>query len=77
MFDWQTILVTLFILAAASYVARRALSRLLSFRAGRKRGSSSCDSGCGCSGVEKKAGAVQQPFSQIGRSRSINQRPTH
>ncbi|HEV7843746.1 MAG TPA: hypothetical protein VGO69_08605, partial [Pyrinomonadaceae bacterium] len=59
MLDWQTILVTLFILAAALYVARRGLSRLRSFRAG-KRNSSTCETGCGCSGVGKQAGAAQQ-----------------
>lgn len=76
MLDWQTILVTLFILAAALYVARRGLSRLRSFRAG-KRASAACEAGCGCSGVDKQAGGAQKTvLLKVGRHSSSRQRHT-
>jgi hypothetical protein len=66
MFDWQTILVTLFILAAALYVARRGIFRLRTFRAA-KRNSPACDAGCGCSGGSKQAVEIMKT-NLIGRS---------
>jgi hypothetical protein len=64
MLDWQTILVTLIILAAALYVSRRALSRLLSLRAGKRKGASTCEAGCGCSGGSKQAIEIQADVRQ-------------
>jgi hypothetical protein len=78
MLDWQAILVTLFILAAVFYVARRSLSRLRSFRAGKQRNASACEEGCGCSGTQKQAGASQPTtITKIGRVPSSRQHPTH
>ncbi|HKS26594.1 MAG TPA: hypothetical protein VJS44_02185 [Pyrinomonadaceae bacterium] len=53
MFDWQTILVALIIIAALLYAGRRALSRLRSFRLS-KRSATACEAGCGCSGAGKE-----------------------
>ncbi|MBD0369863.1 MAG: hypothetical protein ICV60_03350 [Pyrinomonadaceae bacterium] len=69
MFDWQTILVTLFILAAALYVARRVFSRLRSFRTSKRNTSSTCDAGCGCGGESTQA-AKHKTLTGIGRVRS-------
>lgn len=41
-FDWQPAAVALIVLAAAAYVARRALARLRSMRAGAKPGAPAC-----------------------------------
>jgi hypothetical protein len=46
MFDWQTIVVALILLAALFYVGRRGLTRLRSFNAS-KAGAASCETGCG------------------------------
>jgi cytochrome c peroxidase len=48
--DWQTIIVAIIILAAATYVARRGLARFNSFRAN----NSSCATGCGSCGSSEK-----------------------
>jgi len=50
-FDWQIIAVALVVACAAFYVARRALARLRSFRAG-ARADASCATGCGKCGDE-------------------------
>ena len=47
MFDWQTIIVALVILAALAYVSRRALNRLRSLRVSKHLAKSSCATGCG------------------------------
>ncbi|HYO91485.1 MAG TPA: FeoB-associated Cys-rich membrane protein [Pyrinomonadaceae bacterium] len=68
--DWQTILVALFIIGAALYAGRRALSRLRSFRTS-KRNPSSCEAGCGCSSTGKQDVAIEQkPLTPINRARS-------
>ncbi|HEX8175561.1 MAG TPA: hypothetical protein VF543_10610 [Pyrinomonadaceae bacterium] len=68
MLDWQTILVALLIIAASLYASGRALSRLRSFRTGR-RNSSACEAGCGCSGAGKAA-VEQKPLTSINRAPS-------
>ena len=67
-FDWQSIAVALVVLAALAYVARRALARLRSMRAGAKS-QVACGS-CG-EGDAKPLRAAPQPtvLVQIGRQR--------
>ena len=56
MFDWQTILTALIVLAALLYAARRGLSRLRSLRSSRGDAAALCASGCGkCGAAEKPA----------------------
>jgi hypothetical protein len=69
MFDWQTIVVALIILAALLYTGRRAFLRLRSFRAKR---ASDCATGCGSCGGEPKAPSAtpRTVFVEISRSRT-------
>ncbi|HKP71448.1 MAG TPA: hypothetical protein VJT82_00830 [Pyrinomonadaceae bacterium] len=55
--DWQTVAVSLIILAALAYVGRRGWSRLRSFAAG-GRAKAACATGCGSCGDEKPASAT-------------------
>ena len=77
MIDWQIIAVSLIVLAAVAYVARRGLARLRSFRlSGRGTaaggGDSSCATGCGsCDG-----GAQKTPASRDKRLVQINRPST-
>ena len=67
-FDWQTIAVVLVIASAAFYVARRALARLRSFRAG-ARADASCATGCGKCGDEPVASRPVKALIQINPSK--------
>jgi hypothetical protein len=67
MFDWQTILVALIILAAAIYVGRLAWMRLRSFREARGD-AASCETGCGSCGNNQKPAATEKTvFVEISR----------
>ena len=72
-FDWQIIAVSLVIACAAFYVARRALARLRSFRAGAK---ADCATGCGKCGDEPVAARPVKVLVQIGPSKSAGRRNT-
>jgi hypothetical protein len=72
MFDWQTIVVALIILAALFYVGRRGLARLRSFNAA-KAGASSCETGCGKCETSQPA-APLKTFVQIERSHTSSRR---
>ena len=65
-FDWQTIAVALVVACAAFYVARRALARLRSFRAGAK---ADCATGCGKCGDEPVAAQPVKVLVQINPSK--------
>jgi hypothetical protein len=52
MFDWQTILVALIVIAAAVFVARRLLARLRGFS---RTSNDGCETGCGKCGTETTA----------------------
>ncbi|MBV9958201.1 MAG: FeoB-associated Cys-rich membrane protein [Acidobacteria bacterium] len=67
MFDWQTIVVGLIILAALFYVGRRGLTRLRSFRAS-KAGAASCETGCGKCETSPAVAAPLKTFVQIERA---------
>ena len=71
MIDWQIIAVSLIVLAAVAYVARRGLARLRSFRLsgrGTGGGDSSCGTGCGsCGGEQKMPVAPDKRLVQINR----------
>jgi hypothetical protein len=71
MFDWQTIIVALIILAALIYTGQRAWTRLRSFRA-RRGTDSSCATGCGTCGNEQKPkpATPRTVFVEISRSRT-------
>jgi hypothetical protein len=67
MFDWQTIVVALIILAASIYVGRLAWMRLRSFRASRGN-ADSCETGCGSCGNNQKPVATEKTvFVEISR----------
>ncbi|HEY0546209.1 MAG TPA: FeoB-associated Cys-rich membrane protein [Pyrinomonadaceae bacterium] len=66
MFDWQTIIVGLIILAALFYVGRRGLTRLRSFNAA-KAGAASCETGCGKCETSQAATSLKT-FVHIERS---------
>ncbi|MGH9902929.1 MAG: hypothetical protein ACRD68_14070 [Pyrinomonadaceae bacterium] len=73
MFDWQTAVAVLIILAAGLYVARRGWARIRSFRAaGRNSGETkSCASGCGgCGEGQEVTPAPAKVLVQIGRAGS-------
>ena len=67
MFDWQTVVVALVVLAALLYVARRAQARLRSLRA--SGAATSCETSCGsCGGDAKPAPSTPaKVLVQIGR----------
>lgn len=67
MFDWQTLTVTLIILAACAYVARRGWGRLRSFRATGAGDSASCATGCGKCGDTETKSTTAKTLIQIGR----------
>jgi hypothetical protein len=71
MMDWQNVAVVLVVAAALLYVARRGLSRLRSFGAGRG-GGASCATGCGKCGEETgppvPAGSVLVQIKRAGDS---------
>ncbi|HEY0006249.1 MAG TPA: hypothetical protein VGB17_15825 [Pyrinomonadaceae bacterium] len=73
MLNWQAIAVALIILAATTYVARRAWSRLRAFRAG-KSDAASCATGCGSCSTDQRTAAPANTkrtvFVEIGRTRS-------
>jgi hypothetical protein len=73
MFDWQTIVVALIILAALFYVGRRGLTRLRSFNAA-KAGAASCETGCGKCETSQPAAAPLKTFVQIERSHTSSSR---
>ena len=77
MFDWQTIAVVLIILAALAYVARRALSRLRSFRLSKRQGAPSCSTGCGACGEAKQPARTAPTFVRISPSAKTPRRRTH
>jgi hypothetical protein len=64
--DWQTFLVAVIVLAAAIYVARRALTRLRSFRAS-KKAANACDTGCGSCDAGQKAATPGTVFVELTR----------
>ncbi len=73
--DWQIIAVSLIVLAAVAYVARRGLARLRSFRLsgrGTGGGDSSCATGCGSCGD----GAQKTPATRDKRLVQINRPST-
>ena len=80
MIDWQIIAVSLIVLAAGAYTARRALARLRSFRLTRRGGAgadSSCATGCGsCGGEERTPPARAEKLVQIDRSPTAMRRHT-
>ncbi|HZB44310.1 MAG TPA: FeoB-associated Cys-rich membrane protein [Pyrinomonadaceae bacterium] len=76
MFDWQTIAVVLIILAALAYVARRALSRLRSFRLSKRQGAPSCSTGCGACGEAKQPARTAPTFVRISPSAKTPRRRT-
>ena len=67
MFDWQTFAVTLIILAALAYVARRALARLRSFRLSKRQGAPACPTGCGSCDDAKTKTTTAPPLTRITR----------
>jgi len=69
MFDWQTVTVALIILAALAYVSRRGWARLHSFTATGSNNASSCASGCGSCGGERRAGTPVPPKALVQLSR--------
>jgi hypothetical protein len=77
MFDWQTILVALIILAALIYTGRRAWSRLRSFQATRGAAAASCETGCGSCGSDQKPkpATPRTVFVEITRSRTSGRKP--
>ncbi len=77
MFDWQTIAVVLIILAALAYVARRALSRLRSFRLSKRQGAPACSTGCGACGEAKQPARPAPTFVRISPSAKTSRRRTH
>jgi hypothetical protein len=78
MLDWQNILVSLIVLAAVAYIARRGLQRLRSFRAGKGASASPCATGCGScdESQEKRQPTPRTVFVEIGRSRTLPRRTT-
>ena len=71
MFDWQQLAVALIVAAAVFYVARRALSRLRSFRRSGAASASDCAAGCGKCGDAGRAAAPAPPrVVQISRART-------
>ncbi len=73
--DWQTIIVALIILAALAYTARRALSRLNSFRA--NKNNAACATGCGsCGGSEKPAAKPATVLVSINGLKTSQRRTT-
>jgi hypothetical protein len=74
MFDWQTIVAALIILAALVYTGRLAWKRLRAFRAG-KDGATPCETGCGSCGDMPKAQPTERTvFVEISRSRPSSRR---
>ncbi len=68
MFDWQTVIAGLMILGALVYVARRAVTRLSSFRAA-KAGANACETGCGsCAGSKTSPAVPLKTIVQIERT---------
>ena len=74
MSDWQTIVVVLIILAALAYVARRALSRLRSFRLSKRQGAPACSTGCGACGEAKPETRAAPLVVQITPSKNLPRR---
>jgi hypothetical protein len=73
-FDWQTLAVALIVACAFLYVARRALARLRSFRAGAK---ADCATGCGkCGGESAPPARPANVLVQIGHSKNGGRRKT-
>lgn len=68
MFDWQTIVAALIILAALIYTGRLAWLRLRSLRKG--KGASACETGCGsCGTAPKPVGTKRTVFVEISRNK--------
>ncbi len=66
-FDWQTVAVALIIAGALLYVARRALTRLRSFKT--TKGGGSCSTGCGtCGDVDAPIRQTSAPV-RLGRTK--------
>lgn len=72
-FDWQAAAVALIVLAAAAYVARRALARLLSMRAGAKSGATACG-GCEQDKKSPANGTAAKVLVQIAPSKNAARR---
>ncbi|MGB8509927.1 MAG: FeoB-associated Cys-rich membrane protein [Pyrinomonadaceae bacterium] len=69
--DWQTIAVSLIILAACLYVARRAFARLRSFGKSGRGGAATCETGCGsCGSASQKTTKPAPTFVQISPART-------
>jgi hypothetical protein len=69
-FDWQTVAVFIIIAGALLYVARRALTRLRSFKL--SKGAGSCETGCGTCGDADAPLRQSNVLVQVGKSKSAN-----
>ena len=66
-FDWQTVAVFIIIAGALLYVARRALTRLRSFKL--SKGGGSCETGCGTCGDADAPLRQSNVLVQVGRTK--------
>ncbi|HEX8559029.1 MAG TPA: hypothetical protein VF668_13055 [Pyrinomonadaceae bacterium] len=68
-FDWQTVAVAVIVAGALLYAARRALTRLRSFR-GAKGGAAGCATGCGSCGDVDAPVRPSNPLVRLGGTKA-------